>query len=689
MRYLVCLLVLVFLLGSSFLWAQVSGDYRSKASGNWSAIGTWQTYNGSAWADATVKPGSSNSVYVQSGHIVTLTGSEACNNLHISKGTSTTNATNGRVALTSHTLDLYGKLRTYYAAVGTIPGTSTTTMANMLITCTTSNGKIVVSGSANHALTLTGEWSDGSYTTPPTGQRLFNMEINADSGVVITMNTTIRAYSWNIVSGTLNVAAAAQVHADTNVLNQGDVTVSTDAVLVVNSTSTTNSVIRRKASYRGGTFQMSGLMRVMGTNTGIAMSTVVFDGTVEYGANGAQNFIVAGGNGSVVPNTYTNLLISGSGAKTMNTNITVNGDLGYAGTATLNKGTYSISEGDLFTISKTLGATSPLFIDLPLYKSFDTDVTISWTGGGSYTGTARVSYQPEGVDLPVVGLVMEISGFDLSGMHLKIRHGLGFKPIGIAYRLKDDQDEWGDWHSVTSTLDATYAEFDVGNAKGMGDIQMAFPLTEDDTLPITLSSFTGTISSQNYVVLHWTTQSEMSLMGYYIWRNSSNAITGAVRISPMIEATNTSSQTSYEFADTELNSQGAPNGYCYYWLQVVSMDSGEMYQGPVAVYYTPGTVTPPPEALINAGLNSIFPNPASSLATIFYGVDKSSDVSFTVYNTRGQMIRELHAGAKDKGNWNQNWDGLDNHGQLCPTGIYYVVMHLGSEHYVRKLVIVR
>lgn len=55
------LAVILLLLGAvSVAFAQVSGDYRSKATGDWSTNGTWETYNGSSWVNASAKPGSTN-----------------------------------------------------------------------------------------------------------------------------------------------------------------------------------------------------------------------------------------------------------------------------------------------------------------------------------------------------------------------------------------------------------------------------------------------------------------------------------------------------------------------------------------------------------------------------------------------------------------------------------------------------
>lgn len=69
--------VLIVLFGffSIPVLTQVTGDYRSKASGNWSSASTWQTYNGMAWVNATSYPGQNSnvgSVTIGSGNTVTL-----------------------------------------------------------------------------------------------------------------------------------------------------------------------------------------------------------------------------------------------------------------------------------------------------------------------------------------------------------------------------------------------------------------------------------------------------------------------------------------------------------------------------------------------------------------------------------------------------------------------------------------
>lgn len=68
-------LAAVFLICNLQVCAQILGDYRSIATGNWSSFSTWQYYNGSAWVAATSYPGQISGikdVTLQSPYTVTL-----------------------------------------------------------------------------------------------------------------------------------------------------------------------------------------------------------------------------------------------------------------------------------------------------------------------------------------------------------------------------------------------------------------------------------------------------------------------------------------------------------------------------------------------------------------------------------------------------------------------------------------
>src|ERR1035437_4832994 len=68
------LIILLTLFLSFNLFGQpVSGDYQSKATGNWGDATTWQTFDGSTWNDAGSAPaGTSGTITIQSGHTITV-----------------------------------------------------------------------------------------------------------------------------------------------------------------------------------------------------------------------------------------------------------------------------------------------------------------------------------------------------------------------------------------------------------------------------------------------------------------------------------------------------------------------------------------------------------------------------------------------------------------------------------------
>lgn len=75
-------------------WGQATGDFRTKATGNWSAFATvWETYDGAVWNAATAVPTATSSVTISTGHTVTFDADATIANLIISGTTQFINAT--------------------------------------------------------------------------------------------------------------------------------------------------------------------------------------------------------------------------------------------------------------------------------------------------------------------------------------------------------------------------------------------------------------------------------------------------------------------------------------------------------------------------------------------------------------------------------------------------------------------
>jgi hypothetical protein len=208
---------------------------------------------------------------------------------------------------------------------------------------------------------------------------------------------------------------------------------------------------------------------------------------------------------------------------------------------------------------------------------------------------------------------------------------------------------------------------------------------EEEALPVELSSFTATISAQNYVTLTWVTQTETGMRGYYVYRAGSSDIASAQVVSPLVPAVNSSQVQTYVFTDSELYDSGT----YYYWLQSNDMDGSITYFGPVSVYYNALGDNPTPEIPLATELKGVYPNPFNPTAYIPYSIASESDVSFRIYNSRGQIVKHFELGNKLPGNYRIVWDGTDYKGLPLSNGVYYVRMTAGKEEYSAKAVLLK
>ncbi|MDZ4121441.1 MAG: T9SS type A sorting domain-containing protein, partial [Candidatus Cloacimonadaceae bacterium] len=205
-----------------------------------------------------------------------------------------------------------------------------------------------------------------------------------------------------------------------------------------------------------------------------------------------------------------------------------------------------------------------------------------------------------------------------------------------------------------------------------------------DTLPIELSSFNGILLSNGRVRLDWVTQSETNVNGYYLLRSISDNIWHAEIVSPLIQAQNTSTTMYYSFEDREIPGDGLYS----YWLQNVDFDGSTDYHGPVIVDVNSGDSTTPPIP-VKTELTNLYPNPFNPDLNIVYSLKNRADVALDIINVRGQVVRTLVQDSKNPGRYNIRWDGRDDLGAACGTGIYFVRFVAGKDMSIRKAVLVK
>ncbi|MCF7913343.1 MAG: T9SS type A sorting domain-containing protein [Candidatus Cloacimonetes bacterium] len=193
--------------------------------------------------------------------------------------------------------------------------------------------------------------------------------------------------------------------------------------------------------------------------------------------------------------------------------------------------------------------------------------------------------------------------------------------------------------------------------------------SEDEPLPITLSSFSATFYSAN-PHLQWTTMSEINNAGWNIYRNevidfSSSMIINLGLISGQ---GTTSEQTNYDFTDEYPVSEG--NIY-YYWLESISYSGESDQYGPIMMTVPVDEEEESPDVPDQFGLFPNYPNPFNPTTIIKYNLPQTVIVELAIYNIKGAKIKVLESGIIEAGYHQVSWDGTDKHDQEVSSGVYF------------------
>lgn len=303
---------------------------------------------------------------------------------------------------------------------------------------------------------------------------------------------------------------------------------------------------------------------------------------------------------------------------------------------------------------------------------------------------------PEDTPTPVGDATVTISGgsanYDMSGDIPPIPNGsiviadqfvlqlIGAGPWTITIQTTAPWASYysgGMWHAVENS--GGFITFTVTASK---DMDLPVVLADlDPTLPVELSAFNAVLTAQYFVELTWISESETNMLGYHVYRNETQEAATAIQITPvMIPATNTSSTQVYNLVDKEV-SEG--NVY-YYWLEAADYGHSVMY-GPQYVEIA-ADVTP--ELPVQSVMSNAYPNPfkANTNTNIDVSVKAGETGTITIYNVLGQVVQTYKVG---EGNHNLKWNGHDNRGNTCGSGIYFYKLSTPSKNQTKKMVIVK
>lgn len=112
-------------------------------------------------------------------------------------------------------------------------------------------------------------------------------------------------------------------------------------------------------------------------------------------------------------------------------------------------------------------------------------------------------------------------------------------------------------------------------------------------------------------------------------------------------------------------SQNAPSGSRVWFGLVVTGGLGSGLSGVGGESVTDGA------KVSKFMLGRAVPNPTTGETRIDYALPVNGHVTLGIYNTTGQLLRELVKESVLAGHWAVNWDGRDGSGQKVPGGVYF------------------
>ena len=88
-------------------------------------------------------------------------------------------------------------------------------------------------------------------------------------------------------------------------------------------------------------------------------------------------------------------------------------------------------------------------------------------------------------------------------------------------------------------------------------------------------------------------------------------------------------------------------------------------------------------------LGQNFPNPFNPVTTIRYELPDRKLVNISVYDMRGNLIKNLLKSIQSPGLKTVRWDATDNRGNMVSAGVYFYKIRTGSFIQTKKMILLK
>jgi hypothetical protein len=321
------------------------------------------------------------------------------------------------------------------------------------------------------------------------------------------------------------------------------------------------------------------------------------------------------------------------------------------------------------------------------FQNITLDLSIHGTGFVNGANViAEAQYHNPAISIENSGLYLTLSGTSFSGTTLQFTHNLGFVPQQVFWRIVGQE-----WNAITPTsLEVNAWNSSVlslslpEGGKDVGDFEIIFPQSENDTLPVTLTAFVASQIQDNAVKLNWTTATETGVLGYLLLRAESAEVDLAREVSPLIEAVNSSTEQVYEFQDRSVQA----GLHYYYWLMSRDFNGEECLFGPIQIHISGGDNGSGTIPQITRSLGN-YPNPFNPSTTIRYSIAEAGDISIKIYNPRGQLLRRYTASHGKPGFYHWIFDAKDDKGRALGSGFYFYRFETKDHSSIHRMMLLK
>jgi hypothetical protein len=223
-------------------------------------------------------------------------------------------------------------------------------------------------------------------------------------------------------------------------------------------------------------------------------------------------------------------------------------------------------------------------------------------------------------------------------------------------------------------LDTDGSRSDIGFYGGPGGQSYEYL----DLPPRTPDSLRANIDSlPTFVALYWSRNHEADFNHYLLYRDTSSGFMPspenliAQPESSFYFDTGISIIRDYFYLVAAVDDQGNATYSGEYQLDLVGIDDDDNSARP-----------------IQTGISSNYPNPFNSQTTIVFSVADlgpiPAQIDINIYNVLGRKVRTLLSAKKEVGYYSIIWDGREDSGDVCASGVYFVRISQWSTDYMNK-----